>query len=188
MTRPELFFGIINLAANHWRLPANSDSKIALPTASSLPARPAAPESPSSSWRVQEPQPPTPCYAPHGPLCPRCPPGPTAPTSPASPSHPRARATFSFGLLTPGHGCDITTLHSACVLQTSAPAPRSGRRRGAHRRASTCRRQGGGDRDEARPERLRFTRVSGPSAGRGRRRGRRRGVLNGAAPSFRLSA
>lgn len=41
MTRPELFFGIINLAANQWLLPANSASKIALlPTVSPLPLLP----------------------------------------------------------------------------------------------------------------------------------------------------
>lgn len=32
MTRPALFSGIINLAANQWLLPANSVSEIALPT------------------------------------------------------------------------------------------------------------------------------------------------------------
>lgn len=44
MTRPELFFGIINLAANQWLLPANSVAKIALPTVSSLQSSPAASE------------------------------------------------------------------------------------------------------------------------------------------------
>lgn len=44
MTRPELFFGIINLAANQWLLPANSVAKIALPTVSSLRSSPAASE------------------------------------------------------------------------------------------------------------------------------------------------
>ena len=37
MTRPALFSGIINLAANQWLLPANSVSEIALPTVSCLP-------------------------------------------------------------------------------------------------------------------------------------------------------
>lgn len=40
MTRPELFSGIINLAASQWPLPANCISKIALPTAESPPPRP----------------------------------------------------------------------------------------------------------------------------------------------------
>lgn len=40
MTRPELFSGIINLAASQWLLPANCISKIALPTAASPPPLP----------------------------------------------------------------------------------------------------------------------------------------------------
>lgn len=40
MTRPELFSGIINLAASQWLLPANCISKIAPPTAASPPLLP----------------------------------------------------------------------------------------------------------------------------------------------------
>lgn len=40
MTRPELFSGIINLAASQWLLPANCISKIAPPTAASPPPLP----------------------------------------------------------------------------------------------------------------------------------------------------